>query len=409
MKLRQGICGAVAMHVLGVVILGCGPTWTAEHRFHAFQYEVAEAQILREETDEVEDAEDSDFVMHNMRLGSCALYAGDLRMADTYLKRATDIVDTSVGSGRGAVSVALWESAKYFKGEAYERIALYYYRGLANFLGGTYDIARASFHNALLTDKQSPSEQHREDAAIAYYMLARSYLGSGDRQNARIAIEKARNLHKDNPYFALSKIESDNLFLLVETGKGPLWHIGKYEHKTLMGRPSPAQAADVYIDGVKVGQTALATTWYYQGITEGSSGKDKLQSAKSCVWQIADVAGCDCLASLCAVSTKADSRAWKYIPDSVWVFSAKVSSGAHTVSLRYPFYEQSLREGGEGQKSWHYDEDLQGEAPRTVEVAVQNGQLVGYAEAHYHIGVPEQGGRTVLLRNGLGKHSKKQN
>jgi len=394
------------------MLCGCGPTWTPEDRFNAFEYVRSESLVEKEGAGEYDDIDDSEFVLYNMRLGTCALYAGNLSKADTYLGRATDVIDSSVGAGRGVVSVALWESAKYFKGETYERSALYYYRGIANFLGGKYDRARASFNKALLTDKQAVSEEAREDLAIAYYMLARSYLSEGETQNAQMAIAKGSKVAPGNAFFDFSKLTEDNMFLLVETGQGPYLAKGKHEDKYLMKRPLAAQAADVYVDGRRIGRTAVASSWSHQAATEGATGKDTLQSVKSTTWAIADCLSdiCPafaCVSLLCAVSTHADTRAWRFIPDAVWVFSAKVPPGVHTVTLRYPYYEKQLEIYGDNPNHTRAM-DLYGESPRLVEVAVQEGELVGYAETHYHISIPKSGSQTLLLRGGLGKHAEKQ-
>lgn len=394
-----GLC----LSFLGAV--SCSYKWTAEDRFNAFRFAEAEQIIIDTSGKKVGDQESKDYVLWNIRLGSIAFYKGNYKKADDYFERATSVVDSSIGKGRGAVSVALWESAKYFKGEVYERTALYYYRGLANFLCNKFDAARASFHNGLLTDKQSVKEEFQEDNASLFYLLGRTFLANGDEQNARISLKKASNVRPENQYIEYSHIANDNIFLMIETGNGPRWWVGKYQHKYFWGRPGPAQAADIYINGKRVGKAEMLVSWYHQGNTEGSTGKDKLQKAKSCIWQAADALGLSCITAICAVSTKADIRSWAFIPDAVWLFSMKLEPGGYNITLRFPYYE-SLTKEYNGQKNQPVAIDYgASKQPSPISLGIENGELQGYQESHFHIEVPESGQTTVVIRNGLAKQA----
>lgn len=238
-------------------------------------------------------------------------------------------------------------------------------------------------------------------------MLAKSFLAEGDTQNARIAMSKAHTARPANEYLTMHHLEKDNLHVLIETGDGPMWLVGEYEHKFFSGRPGGAQAAEVYVDGVLAGTASLLVNWFHQGATEGATGKDTVQTAKSCIWQAADCVGCGCLASLCSVSTNADDRSWRFLPDAVWLFSARIAPGPHTITLRFPYHNKLTKEyGARDNKPVDIDRDQEGE-PRLIVVGVRNGEIPAYEESHHHIGVPESDSVTLLFHNGLGKQSQK--
>ncbi|RJO63218.1 MAG: hypothetical protein C4523_20825 [Myxococcales bacterium] len=357
------LSNAIWFVVLLLGAVGCASVPKYRISFENGEYPACLKQINDTEKKAIEDQEGKDHVLVNIMAASCAVYAGDYKAADAHLGKATEVIDTGIGENRGRASLVLWESAKYFKGAIYERQAIYYYRGLINFMAGKYDKARASFNNSLLTDKQTKEEAAQEDNAATFYMLAQTYKLLNDEQNARIAIEKANEASSGNPYLTEDHLQNDNLVILIEKGGGPLKikdsQYPQISH--LLPRPEPAVLANVFIDGESQGMASSLVNWYRQGQSEGLSEADKAQIGKAVAVQL--------FGNLARAFTgEADTRVWDFIPDTISVFSAKMEKGPHTITLKFPEKE-------------------------------------GYQETHYYIGVPEAGVNFVLLRNRYLKHS----
>ncbi len=369
----------IKLDLLATVIIffsiNCVPPRTYISAFYEYEFEDSRKLIIQQAGKEIEDIEDGNYVFWNMAACSAVFYSGNYKTADLYCGRATSVVDTSIGAGRGVVSLLSWESAKYFKGEQYERMALYYLRGLLNFLGGDYDKARASFNNALLVDKASNDPKYQEDNAAVFYMLAHTYKRLGNDDNARIALEKAIRANPKNPFLSKERFNRDNLILLIETGKGPIKvrdnYIPTIAHLT--ARPDPFSTVYVFIDGRKTKESsAELVNYFYQGKTQGVKGREAVQAVKGVAARVADELFCGGLAR--TVAGEADIRTWHFLPHNVLLFSTHVTPGLHTITLKF------MNEKGE--------------------------ELVGYQQTHYYISVPQEGARFVLLRSGLCFHAK---
>lgn len=409
-KTRGGSLLALLIPVF--ILSACGgPQLTPEVLMYKQQHKAALAKIKQDNGKALADYKDPDHVLYNLRAGYLALDFGDYASAYNYLRNASKVVDSEIGANRGAVSVATWQTARYFKGARYERVALYYYVGLLAYLSEDNQIARASLMNAALVDKSSDEAKYQEDNAAVYYLLARVLSEMGDESNAAIALQKATAAvtaqsapETATRFLTVPALANNNLVILVEQGTGPFRRTNENNAVIFSQYSSPSKDAEVFVDGVSKGKSSLLASWWLQGSTGGMSASDKLQAAKAVTASILNAGGqvcgiCGLCAMACRASSKADLRAWRLIPDTIRLFSARVPSGVHRITLRWPTSQ------ADPQKNVVADFD-RGDPPKAVAVATQGGYLPAYEETHHYIHVGTKP-TVIFLRSGFGKQAKR--
>ncbi len=191
-------------------------------------------------------------------------------------------------SAKQARSYFSEESKKTFRGEPYERVMAYYYRGILYWMDGELDNARACFRSAQIQDAETENKTYAADYVLLDYLDALATLKlSGDATDAlkRAAAEsRFGNLPPCDP--------KANTLFFIEFGQGPTkYATGEYQEELrfLPGR-SVAQSAVI-----KIGTQVLGLRPYddltFQATTRGGRVMDHILANKAVFKSATDTAG----------------------------------------------------------------------------------------------------------------------
>ena len=291
-------------------------------------------------------------VLNYMEIGSLAFKSGDLREATIAFDHALRSIETVYLNNPSAEKArSLWyeESIKDFKGEPYERVMSYYYRGLIYLAEGDVENARATFVSGLLQDAFAEEQQHRADFAVMMYLSAWSAMKMNAEHLWSSSLEEFERLR---PGFPLPKPE-DNVLVIVETGKSPRKladGIGKYELVYRKGKKFKDKQASMHyknsdtklypvedlfwqastrggrgVDRIIKGKVAFSDTTSHVGDALSQSGNtlvewSALDSSADSLQDIGTAISVIGLASKMLslnIETKADTRYWKSLPNTI--------------------------------------------------------------------------------------------
>jgi len=313
------------------------------------------------------------YVLNAMNLASVAIRLGYFDDAKRVLDEAiARIGGMSTGPQAAAARSTFKEEAvKAFKGEPYERVMVYYYRGLLYFRDGVYDNARACFRSAALEDSSSVGEQYQADYASLDYLMAlcSQKLHTPDvddaLKRAREELRGAGTLPSTDP--------ENNLLVFAAVGRGPFkYSTGQYgEELRFHEQFTPEVRASVYVDGKLLGDAHQMDNLYFQATTRGGRVIDHILAGKAVFKQTAGTIGNvglmsgaglamagansrggtrDSLliagAAAAAVGIigkifeskarpEADVRQWDSLPQSIQILTAKLPPGPHHVRVEF--------------------------------------------------------------------------
>jgi hypothetical protein len=229
-------------------------------------------------------------------LVECRTAASAMRQAQfDEAKRLLDDVLLTVGSlavndksAKKARSFFSEESKKTFRGEPYERVMAYYYRGILYWMDGEPDNARACFRSAQIQDADAENKQYAADYVLLDYLegLATVKLsGDGSDSLKRAATES--HFGSPPPYDRAA-----NALFFVEFGQGPTkYATGEYQEELrfLPGR-SVAQSAVVKVGGQTLGLRPYDDLTF-QATTRGGRVMDHILANKAVFKSATDAAG----------------------------------------------------------------------------------------------------------------------
>ncbi len=159
-------------------------------------------------------------VLNEMRLGLATFEMGRYDLSEELFEDALQRIEAIYADNekaKAARSVFTKELVKDFKGEPYERVMAYFYRGLLYMYKGEYDTARASFLNGMLQDQLAEEDQNQADFALMAYMQGWASRCAANSSLAKMDYEEFRKL---KPTVA-QPADSDNVIILAETGRAP--------------------------------------------------------------------------------------------------------------------------------------------------------------------------------------------
>lgn len=298
-------------------------------------------------------------VLNHMEIGARAIELSRPDVATAQLDTALDLIESVYGNSDAAAKArSLWyeEGSKDFKGEPYERVMAYYYRGLLYLQEGDYGNARASFEGGMLQDAFAEENQNRFDFALMAFL---SGWASHLENNEVLKKRSQDELKKLRPDF-VGPEAGHNTLLIIETGNAPRKladGVGHYELVYRRGKFFRETRAQVQIGGKQLAAYPMEDV-FWQATSRGGRAVDRIVKGKAQFRStnegmgtvlsdtantlqvlaplssgLGDVAGAvgavGALQLLVAskVQAKADTRYWASLPDAVHVLTLKSAPG----------------------------------------------------------------------------------
>ncbi|RAU21613.1 hypothetical protein CU669_12555 [Paramagnetospirillum kuznetsovii] len=160
-------------------------------------------------------------VLNDMRLGLATFALGRNQLSEQLFDDALQGIEAVYADNeqaKKARELLTREQVKDFKGEPYERVMAYYYRGLLYLRAGDFENARASFKGGMLQDAFAEEQQYRADFALMPFLQGWAAHCSGNASLAAEDFKEFRAINKDAPL----PRDKDNVLVLVETGDAPV-------------------------------------------------------------------------------------------------------------------------------------------------------------------------------------------
>ena len=257
------------------------------------------------------------------------------------------------------------ESRKIFRGEPYERVMAYYYRGIIYWIDGEPDNARACFRSAQLQDTDLENREYSSDYVSLDYLdgLATVKL-AGDGSDA---LKRARALRKQTP--APDYDSAANALFFIEFGHGPTkYATGEYaEELRFREGQSTVVTASITIDKVNIKLIPMDNL-NFQAATRGGRIMDHILANKAVFKSSTDAVGDVALLSgaviaqnrrtqeaglgllafglaskivSAATTPSADTRSWDNLPQHLAFSAIRLTPGKHVATVDF------LNENGE--------------------------------------------------------------
>ena len=200
-------------------------------------------------------------VLNLNHLGLAAMETGQWDIAKKAFDQAIMRIDAIYASDENAKKAkSIWneEKVKDWKGEPYERVMTYYYRGLLYLKDGEFDNAAASFRAADYQDTQAEREEFQGDFGLMPFMAAWAQNCRGNTTTAKDLYAQAVARDK-----SVASLSPDMKFLvLVDSGNAPEKY-GAGQHKEILKIRAPKAGRDksVKVIPLKDDEYAIAGTW----------------------------------------------------------------------------------------------------------------------------------------------------
>ena len=220
-------------------------------------------------------------VLNRMEIGTAAMFYGDLPDATESFDSALTSIEAIWANTESAVRArSLWhnEAEKDFKGEPYERIMAYYYRGLLYLAQDDFENASASFKGGLVQDSFAEEEQYRANFALLMFLDGWAHQCRGSYADATEHYREAQTFRPDFQPPA----PGDNVLVVLETGKSPRKisdGIGHGELKFRRGR-SFSEVRAALLDGSTATNLYPMEDIYLKASTRGGRPIDAIIQGK---------------------------------------------------------------------------------------------------------------------------------
>ncbi len=314
--------------------------------------------------------EGDDTVLRSLCQGTIELYNHNYEAAAKQFDVATYLISAIWGDSPDAKAArSIWyeEKVKPFKGEPYERMMAYYYRGLLYLMDNDYGNAQACFRQSVMQDAFAEEDQHRADVILPLYLQGYALMKQGSIGEASTAFDFVK---RSRPDIELPSIDNPpNTILIVETGRSPRKvadGVGSYQLKFFRGKKFKENRAVCSLTADSTINLYPIEDIFWQASTRGGRAVDKIidgkvafrQSTESIGSVLTDISsefihdpnygeGAEELGLALGVvgigalllSSKAkpavDTRYWDNLPDAVHVAALRIPPGDHTFEFNF--------------------------------------------------------------------------
>ncbi len=223
-------------------------------------------------------------VLHAMRGGLAALrlqYRELAKEAFDQAIREGEALQYGQAQAERTKSKFVGEKEKWFKGEPYERSALYLYRGLIYLEDQDFGNAAACFKRAQVMDiTEEEDPQFTGDWTIAEFALALASYRQNDSSTADQALLRVRKFSSYREGMSFPNPETNTL-LIFESGKGPIkWGDGQFGEKLRFKEVVPSIEKIRVTQGEKRIDSATESL-YLQATTRGGRQVDAILEDKA--------------------------------------------------------------------------------------------------------------------------------
>jgi hypothetical protein len=314
----------------------------------------------------VANAPAKDRVLWECRTAASAMRRAQFAEAQPLLDDALLTMGGGLGvdkSGKKARGYFSEESKKTFRGEPYERVMAYFYRGILYWMNGEPDNARACFRSAQIQDADAENKQYAADYVLLDYLdgfATVKLAGDGSDALKRAAAES--KFGSPPPYNPKA-----NTLFFVEFGQGPTKYATGEYHEELHFIPgrSVAQSVVVKIDNAQTLGLRPYDDLTFQATTRGGRVMDHVLANKAVFKSTTDNIGNVGLVSGLAVAASsrnqtgqevglglvaaglvskifsavttpaADTRAWENLPQYLSFAAVQLPPGQHSASIEF--------------------------------------------------------------------------
>lgn len=299
-------------------------------------------------------------VLNLMEIGTQALKDENLVEAAYAFDNALNRIEYVFADNEAALKArSLWygEAEKDFKGEPYERVMVYYYRGLIYLMQGDYENARATFQSGILQDAFAEEQQFRADFSSLILLVG----WTASMMNAEHLMADAyRELKTVNANINIPE-KHHNVIFIAETGKSPRKlrdGVGHYDLVFRRGKKFKDKSAKMTLNNKQI-PLMVTDDLFVQANTRGGrtvdriikgkvlfkagseSAGDVLTSVGNTVIQLSSIdkssSGTEIGAVLSLVgvgakifsrnvNAKADNRYWKSLPNNILMSTGYVDN-----------------------------------------------------------------------------------
>lgn len=270
---------------------------------------------------------------------------------------------------------SLWyeESVKPFKGDPYERMMAFYYRGVIALAMHDWGNAQAAFRSSVQQDAFAEEDSNNDDVAISLFLQGWALQAQGSTGSAREAYRILRNRRPDfvspNPDSA-----QPNVLIIAESGTAPRKvpdGVGSYKLRIFRGKSIVERRAVVMVDSSDAVPLYPMEDVYWQAVSRGGRVVDAWFEGKARFASVADNVGSTLTAAAedltlrrhlsdgstsgrmttagnaaeilgiaaLALSIKAkpavDTRYWDNLPDAIHVAMLNLAPGEHNLVVAF--------------------------------------------------------------------------
>lgn len=250
------------------------------------EVEQASVEVLQKSFNKLSNLSPESRARYAADIGICALFANDTNLATKALDYSIANIESVTLAGdreKKVTSLSGSESQKLFKGEPYEKVMVYLYRGLLFMANSDYENAQACFKNAALQDAMAVEEKYRSNwITVDLLQLACKRLMQDPGASDFEAYIRQQYEYDISQLEHIINCQSPNLFLLMAVGQGPEKLAGESHGQRLTYSSAESRIDTVYLN-TSQGTLVLPETddLYLQAKTRGRRKMDELLAKKA--------------------------------------------------------------------------------------------------------------------------------